>query len=523
MDTYYVCVRKGVDLTNAETSTGTATTTALNNSGAIIAGADAAVAAGDNLFVDGAGIYGMGSTIKGAATAGSKSFRLPLNNQPTFDHGIQFITDRKFQGSPLLTAGKNAAEAQNLSTGGVDTYRGFNSPVVSGIEFDVDDYNLVPFLWSLFHTGGSETKVDSQGAAGLTEDPEVGDNSYLSFEVPLMYSTNASSSLRSANSSFTDPASTEAYLQFMHRQSTDSADAELLTDAIVTSMTLSGAAGEAFKASVDLAGRKLITNLRASAAGDLRADIADYGTGAAPLLWNDSEFFIRQNGVVDVNRLVPSESFSVTITPEVGIKYYNNQYALRYTLNNWAISGSYTIPYTGVGQSVVDGLYFQNEYSAQTIAESPQIRAQELNIFWYGFSPQRASATGGVGTQNNAKLAVGSNLTDALMAGYQDFGQEEGDSTGGNRDGAADSFSFPDSGDVAMTLSTITTGVEITGDDESQISITFEGADEGPDGSTNKAFQYQILNDAEYGIDNIGALGTNTRSSAANTIGTIPS
>ena len=106
MDTYYVCVRKGVDLTNAETSTGTATTTALNNSGAIIAGADAAVAAGDNLFVDGAGIYGMGSTIKGAATAGSKSFRLPLNNQPTFDHGIQFITDRKFQGSPLLTAGR---------------------------------------------------------------------------------------------------------------------------------------------------------------------------------------------------------------------------------------------------------------------------------------------------------------------------------------------------------------------------------------------------------------------------------
>ena len=52
MDTYYVCVRKGVDLTNAEASTGTATTTTLNNSGAIIAGGNASVAAGDNLFID---------------------------------------------------------------------------------------------------------------------------------------------------------------------------------------------------------------------------------------------------------------------------------------------------------------------------------------------------------------------------------------------------------------------------------------------------------------------------------------
>ena len=523
MDTYYVCVRKGVDLTNVESATGTTSTTTLNNSGAIIAGGNASVAAGDNLFIDEPGIYGMGSTIKGTATAGSKAFRLPLNNQPTFDHGIQFITDRKFQGSPLLTAGKNAAEAQNLSTGGVDTYRGFNSPVVSGIEFDVDDYNLVPFLWSLFHTGASETKVDSQLDADDSPDDSI-DNSYLSFEVPRMYSTNASSSLRSENSSFTDPASTEAYLQFMHRQSVGGADAELLTDAIVTSMTLSGAAGEAFKASVDLAGRKLITNLTPTATGDggdLRAAIADYGTGAAPLLWNDSEFFIRKNGVVDVIRLVPSESFSVTITPEVGIKYYNNQYALRYTLNNWAISGSYTIPYTGVGQTDIDGLYFQNEYSAQTIAESPQIRAQELNIFWYGFSAHRASDTGGVGTQNNAKLSVGANLTDLLMSNYKDLGQEQGNATTGNRDGGASSFTFPDTGDVAMTLSTITTGVEITGDDESQISITFEGADEGPDGSTNRAFHYQILNDAEYGIDNIASLGTNTSTDEANTIGAV--
>ena len=392
----------------------------------------------------------------------SEKYGVAVTNQPILEVGQEVNEYNKAIGSAVPTAGT-----------GYSFQRGTQAPTTT-FEFDVDRYTALPFLFGLFQDGATDP---SAVTSGTSQEGYV-----YSFICPSASSGSAS-----------NPASSPNYFLSLFK-TIDFPNGELITDALATSMTLTGGENEPLKASFTLLGHRYkslnLNTMSGSSGGTdgIATDATTVGvkfTEMNPLHWNDAKIVIGRlttdadgvyNTVAD-HIVVDASSFTLTVTANTTARRYNSRYAHKYVNNGYTVEGSVTIPYRSgtITSSLLKAILTDNAVSMTPFP---------IDILWYD-SP--ASNIGDVG--------------DSIST--TDMG------TLRNMDYFATSSAFSRStGDFRITINAIPQTVPDTPDDEVMLTINFVGVDTRSGGSVDThALEISWLEIGD-GYDYLGARPT---------------
>jgi len=350
---YAVALRRNVDLSEHLAGTDMATVT---NAGVVST-------QGRWLFCPGdpdtpAGSYGIPTGTSWAHA--DEVFGVPVTNRPVFEMGQEVNEYSKAIGTPVPTAGT-----------GYNFLKGSIGPTTS-FEFDFEKYTAMPFLFATFQRGASITKFDVGGLVAY-------DGQEYLFQCPT-------SAAAPTPSEFLSVAKTQ-----------DFPYGELISDAIVTRMVLSGTENEPIKCTFDLLGRQYSTHDFANEFGTagtapaLGIVTADDHIGIEyneinPLMFQDCIVCIGNyldgatlESTIQSHLVVEASSFEITVTANLVPIRNNSRMPRRFVVSGYTVEGSISFPY---GSTTVGGTYL-----AELIMENTSvIRPIPIDIFWLSSS-----------------------------------------------------------------------------------------------------------------------------------------
>ena len=435
-----VALRSGVDFTITDTT--------LINAPSVLPATGVYSGEGGRLFKPGTVTASSGTTTVGAHTVGipastwiaaSEGYGVPVTNRPTFEPGQEINEYNKAIGESVATAGT-----------GYNFMKSYMMPTTT-FEFDLDRRTALPFLFAFFQAGTTATALnDTDGDAG--DDIAV---SYL-FELP-------------------DAADGPSPSYFISTFKTlDFPDGELISDAVCTSMTLSGTENEPMKVSFELLGH-MFTNQTFDQAGIISgSDVAVKFAEADPLHWNNVDVLIGNTiatgataGDTDTHTITEASSFELTITAATTARRYNSRNPMRFVNNGYSVEGSITIPYgaAGVGGSFLNTLLTANTTSIYPVP---------IDLFFLNTS------IGVVGDETITSAAVIARRNMSLLTG----------SSGSYTTVGTD-------GDLHIGVGAVLKSVSTSNDDETMITANFTGANiRSGNTVTQKAMRMSWLEDA---------------------------
>jgi len=330
--------------------------------------------------------------------AGDTFFALPLTNRPSWDPGQEYNEADKAIGEVAPTAGT-----------GYNFLRGIVGPTGS-IEFQASTRAITPFLWGLVHKGA-------------TEDVTTANDIKQTFELPSASAPDV-----------------EAYISALRRFSTDSDDSQVLSDSVVTRIGFSSSEGEALSMSVDLMGRFLDNDFKATAVSGEAGSGGDQDHNAPGLDFIEENPLLHQNMDLIIqtdtaeHTVVECENFDFTVTAEVVSKRYNNKFPIRYVISGYTIEGSISIPW---GADNAGGNLFLEKLTDTANPSNVDVDLTAIDILWKG-----------------TRLVLGAQYDDTTI----------------NTQARLLAV-----GDMRIAIGGLVTGVSGEGDDESMLNVSFQG------------------------------------------------
>ena len=219
-------------------------------------------------------------------------FALDVTNHPHLDPGQQIEDYRVATGLSVrsVRSGVTADEFQQTR----------KEPSVT-LEFQASAYNLAPFLWSLFQTGASE------GAAAVYPKTCI---------------------------AYTDPAA-EMWMSIARQMSASTADSHRMDGAICRSLTLEAAGQGVVKATAEMIGYDVATNVNVSG-------YTATWPNKAPLLWRNAGASL---GTYVASTVIGIDGFRLTMSNNaVGI-YYDDHRPQKWVLGDFTIEGQIAVPW----------------------------------------------------------------------------------------------------------------------------------------------------------------------------------
>jgi hypothetical protein len=222
----------------------------------------------------------------------SNVFALEVTNNPHLNADPQIEDTRIAHGLAVRTV---------LSATRAGEYNiGRREPKVT-LEFNANAYNLAPFLWSLFQTGASE------GAATVYPKTCI---------------------------AYTDP-SCEMWMSVLRQMSASTADSHRMDGAICRQLTLEGRGQGVIKATAEMIGYDVATNVNASTALTAWAN-------KAPLLWRNAGMSI---GTYVANTPIGIDGFRVVFNNNATPIYYDDHRPTKYILGDLTVTGEIAVPW----------------------------------------------------------------------------------------------------------------------------------------------------------------------------------
>lgn len=225
----------------------------------------------------------------------SNVFALATNNHPHVDPGQQIEDTRKATG---------IAQRSVMSASSAGEYQQTRKEPSVSLEFDANAFNLAPVLWSLFQTGASE------GASTVYPKTFV---------------------------AYTDPAC-EVWLSILRQMSAAAADSHRLDGAICRTLTLEGRGQGAIKATAELIGYDVTTNVTCTASTDPILTWAN----KAPLLWRNAGASL---GTYVANTPIGIDGFRLVISNNATGIYYDDHRPQKFVLGDLTVSGEIAVPW----------------------------------------------------------------------------------------------------------------------------------------------------------------------------------
>jgi hypothetical protein len=237
----------------------------------------------------------------------SNVFALDVTNNPHIDPGQQIEENRVATG--------RAERTVRSGTTADEFYQTRKEPSVT-LEFPASAYNLAPFLWSLFQKGASE------GAATV----------YPKTCVP-----------------YTDPAA-EMWLSVLRVMEVGSANSHRMDGAICKRLTLEASGQGVVKATAELLGYDVATNVSTVSGTN---PITDW-PNKAPLLWRNAGASL---GTYVASTPIGVDGFRITFDNNVVGIYYDDHRPQKWVLGDLTVEGEIAVPWAAAtvgGNSELD-------------------------------------------------------------------------------------------------------------------------------------------------------------------------
>ena len=422
-----VALRSGVDFS---------ITTNIADAPSILPSTEAPTDEGEKLFFPGAtatgsiGIPSDGGTAADDWKLASEVYGVPVTNRPTFEPGQEINEYNKAVGESVATAGT-----------GYNFMKSYMMPTTT-VEFDLDRRTALPFLFAFFQAGSSEAviPVDNESTA-------AGDRWGFLFELP----------------DAADGPSPDYFISMF--KTLDFPSGELITDAVCTSMTLSGSANEPLKVSFELLGHMFTTQnflTWTSEADGFTTGIVD-SAGAVqvkfaeqdPYHWNNVDVAIgnvvSDTGAVTNHRIVECSGFELTITAATTARRYNSRNPMRFVNNGYSVEGSITIPY-GTTYGATNGLS-GDVLSDFLIENTTSVFPVPIDLCFFDAS---------IGAPGSTPLST------TAMGLIRDMTTLEGS-------GVTETTSHVE-GDLHIGVGAVLKSVPSSSDDETMVTVNFTGA-----------------------------------------------
>jgi hypothetical protein len=412
MHQYGVALRSDVNLANKTTVDGTEVS---------VSDAGVFTAEGAKLFVPAAetGHYGI-PTASWLQT--TDVYGVPVTNRPSFDPGQEINEYDKAIGESIPTAGT-----------GYNFSKGILGPTTE-YEFDVDQSTIIPFLLALFQAGSSFTSFD------VTTPADTDDHCDCLFQFP----------------SSSDGAAVSYYLELF--KTMDHPNGQVLSDAICTRMTLTGATNEPLHATFEMMGRQYSTHDLTDISGidSSGSSIVSYAE-VNPLLWQNAIVCVGNvdsSGTVTNHEVCEADGFELTITANIVARRYNSRSPLRYVINGYTLEGNIKIPYSA---ETIGGSYFQDHVTRNTT----EIHPIPVDLFWL-------NGTIGTAYSSLALTTPGTNISTAQMTTLRNMQADDGTAT--------DNVCYHTDRDMHIGVGAVPRSAPDEGDEETMLTLNFSGA-----------------------------------------------